>query len=797
MSTVRRFPPLFAIAFPFLLLLALAPGATPAAAYDDAGWSTEFSTPPPPPGTDLDVRCSVLFDGTVVIGGSFSTADGVTAYRVARWTGSTWEPLGSGMNGPVFALAIYNGSLVAGGQFTTAGGTAAACIARWTGAGWVPLGTGLGSGGSDHVTAFTIYNGSLVAGGTFAFAGGAMANNIMSWDGSVWSRIDTGLNGPIRALEVYGGDLIAGGAFTIAGDVYANNVARWDGFDWFPFSTDLSPDEGVTCLHIFNSDLIVGKVSGIARWDGTAWHALGTGVQGGGSGVPAVTALTTLDGNLIVGGDFHSAGGVPVRHVALWNGSSWAALGGGVTGVSTLTTVYTLTAFGTGLVAGGRFERAGSVEAANVALWTTTAWTEMGTRPAGGDGLSAACYALAEYDGHLLAGGPFRRAGGYLVERVGEWDDLAWQPVAGGLPSSEAGTHNVVAMTVYRGDPVVAYHEYEPGWSGCRIVRCGVSGWQTIGVVSGWAFALAVYGDELYVGGQFTAVAGTPAWNLAAWNGSAWRAAGSVGDERISAFTVHAGSLYAAGFFAVYRLSGSSTWTSVSAGQNGSTTALASFGSYLAAGGAFTQIGGASANHIALWDGSSWSALGAGIDGGIAALVSHEGCLVAGGSLTQAGGTPANKIALWDGSVWQPFGSGVNGNVTALCSIQSRLYVGGEFTSAGGNPSFYMARWDSLTTASSPVAPMTAGGGARMQNPYSPGGSISLNFPPLAAIQAAVYDLQGCLVRRLCTRSSPDARGVISWDGRTEEGIRASSGVYYLRAEAGSARTGRAFVLIR
>ena len=34
-----------------------------------------------------------------------------------------WSPLGSGMNGTVYALTVYNGNLIAGGYFTTAGGT--------------------------------------------------------------------------------------------------------------------------------------------------------------------------------------------------------------------------------------------------------------------------------------------------------------------------------------------------------------------------------------------------------------------------------------------------------------------------------------------------------------------------------------------------------------------------------------------------------------------------------------------------------------------------------------------------
>jgi len=47
------------------------------------------------------------------------TAGGHNARYIARWDGSTWSPLGSGLNSEVLALAAYGGKLFAGGFFTT------------------------------------------------------------------------------------------------------------------------------------------------------------------------------------------------------------------------------------------------------------------------------------------------------------------------------------------------------------------------------------------------------------------------------------------------------------------------------------------------------------------------------------------------------------------------------------------------------------------------------------------------------------------------------------------------------
>ncbi len=197
---------------------------------------------------------TVLPNGHLVAGGAFFD-------RVARWDGTAWSSLGSGMNNfAVRALTVLpDGHLVAGGDFTTAGGTSANRIARWDGTTWSSLGSGM----DNSVSALTVLpNGHLVAGGSFTTAG---ANRIARWDGTTWSSLGSGLNGEVRDLAVLpNGDLVAGGSFTTAGGISAN---------------------------------------GIARWNGTTWSTLGSGMSGG------VRALAVFpDGDLVAGGEFATAG---------------------------------------------------------------------------------------------------------------------------------------------------------------------------------------------------------------------------------------------------------------------------------------------------------------------------------------------------------------------------------------------------------------------------------------------------------------------------------------------------------
>lgn len=123
-------------------------------------------------------------------GGTFTAAGGTQLNRVARWDGSTWQPLGAGMNGNVRALCVWDARdgrgplLYAGGEFTTAGGLPCARIACWDGQAWSPVTSGADNGTNDRVNALYVWDAgdgrgpSLVIGGNFTLAGGKSAGKI-------------------------------------------------------------------------------------------------------------------------------------------------------------------------------------------------------------------------------------------------------------------------------------------------------------------------------------------------------------------------------------------------------------------------------------------------------------------------------------------------------------------------------------------------------------------------------------------------------------------------------------------
>ena len=120
------------------------------------------------------------------IGGLFGSFGGSSARGIAKWDGVNWSVVGTGQTSGWFrALTVFDDgsgpALVAGGLFVVIGGVSANSIARWDGSAW----TRLGSGMNDTVLALTVFDDgsgpALFAGGNFTTAGGVTANRIAKW----------------------------------------------------------------------------------------------------------------------------------------------------------------------------------------------------------------------------------------------------------------------------------------------------------------------------------------------------------------------------------------------------------------------------------------------------------------------------------------------------------------------------------------------------------------------------------------------------------------------------------------
>jgi hypothetical protein len=341
--------------------------------------------------------------GNLYMGGDFRSVGNVFATNIAKWNGTSWSPLGSGMGGAtypyVWALTVSGSDLYAGGGFRTAGGSAAYYVAKWNGSGWSALGSGM----DNEVRALAVSGTNLYVGGYFATAGGREARSIAKWNGSSWSAVGSGTYGQVDALAVSGSDLYAGGSFTTVGGSPANYIAKWDGNSWSPLGSGMGfPFARVYALAVSGGMLYAGgyfttaggnPANNIAKWNGTSWSALGSGMSGGPYSTH-VSALAVLGGDLYAGGSFTNAGGSPANYIAKWDGSSWSALGSGMNGL-----VYALAVSGSALYAGGGFTTAGGKVSACVAeaILAGGQFTGLGYSPAIGFGFTFSDGVVGQY----------------------------------------------------------------------------------------------------------------------------------------------------------------------------------------------------------------------------------------------------------------------------------------------------------------------------------------------------------------------------------------------------------------
>ncbi len=219
----------------------------------------------------------------------------ITAYDPVA---GTWTAVGGGFrpgNGSATAAAVMpNGDVIVAGEFNQIGGVPgggplvnASSIARWDGTQWNALGSGIqanqGFGAFDMAVTPT---GELVVVGAQLGAGGVASRYVTKWTGTQWVAMNNGLNidtslSLARTVAVNAnGEVFMGGLLAGMG-----NIVRWDGTQWLSMGAGLQDtfqiiidpaDQRPIAITNGITGVPQAQQSRVAKWNGSAWQSLGT-----------------------------------------------------------------------------------------------------------------------------------------------------------------------------------------------------------------------------------------------------------------------------------------------------------------------------------------------------------------------------------------------------------------------------------------------------------------------------------------------------------------------------------------
>ncbi|GGG57065.1 hypothetical protein GCM10011414_28640 [Croceivirga lutea] len=335
--------------------------------------------------------------------------------KTAQVLDGAWNQISSSVNGVVEAIAIDNeGNYYIGGNFSNAGSITANNIAKYNAVtGWEALGQGV----NGQVNTITLLEDEVIVGGEFSTAGGTTANSIAKWSGNAWQNYGEGTNGAVLTTVV-GDDktIYVGGTFSSVGNINANNIALIQDNNWKALIDAQTAGNGtnneVRSIALDkNSNVYLGgnfdsagnkNTSRIAMWNGSSFSALGDGTSG------FVQAIEVTEAYIYAGGNFSLAGNKTVNRLARWNrsSSSWESVDEGLNG-----NVNSITTYKNGLLIGGNFTNASGFLVDNIAYYDFNNWYSLGNATLKGVDAPVRKLVYNALNDEILVGGTFKNAG--------------------------------------------------------------------------------------------------------------------------------------------------------------------------------------------------------------------------------------------------------------------------------------------------------------------------------------------------------------------------------------------------
>jgi predicted small secreted protein len=428
-----------------------------------------------------------------------------------------------------------------------------------------------------------------------------------------------------------------------------------------------------------------------------------------------VLALVLTGGKLYVGGEFTMVDGQPRRSLA-----SLDAATGEVTGwdPGANSAVYSLAAVGSVIYAGGGFTSIGGqarnfVAALDAVSGQPSAWNPMP---------SQAIYALAVSGNVVYLGGIFNAVGGQYRQNLAAVDATtgqvtAWNP---GVDRG-VGTLVVAGSTVYVGGSFsTAGGQSRTNVAAIDAATGQATAWNPeVSINKVGISAIAVSGNTVYLGGNFTSIGTGVTNNVAAVDATtgrptSWNPRTPVSgllDMGATTISISGGNLFVGGDFtsiggqarrnlaALDVVTGRPTaWNP---GVDSLVTAVAVAGGRVYVAGGFVAIGGQSRRGLAALDTATGTttAWNPGFQGYVSNMVAAGGTVYIGGGFSWTGEPVRKHLVALNAATGQLTSWNPNPNdaVEAIAVAGSTVYAGGSFLSIGGQARQYVAALDAST----------------------------------------------------------------------------------------------------
>ena len=647
--------------------------------------SPEWLASPGFPGTDRPIKDSTLWDpdgdgpahALLVVCGDFRHAGDQAADYLAFYDpiDGSWKGFDNWINGPVTAVAVSESNeLIIGGVFTAIGNETISGIATWDGNQFEGFGSGVTGEIQDIVSTPEF---GIVVAGTMSQVGTLGPQETARWDGNEWKAMP--LPYPVLPTALH---LSAGGELFLASRYL---VARWNGSKWDVIGM---PSGAVSCLTtLSNGDLLVGgdfhsirvgeissnpvsiyPITNIARWDGHKWHEIGTRSE-----IPSEITSIVANGDTVMAGTREDNLGPYV-----WTGDKWK---------STVHSMSNIDASTLQLLPDGRIAMCGDIrsisksQAHNMAIWDGFKW-DLPHKDLNGPVTSIDI----DERGQLVFSGDFTSIAGRYTGHIAVFDGNQWR----GYPTPSSTSIRDVLLLNHG---VIAALSTNP--TGRIMVHEG-SGWAVFGTETQHFSAMARSTDgKLFAGRTSSLPDGRYLHELVRFEDNTWVPLAPPIDGFIRDILNHDGRIYVATNQSILFWDGSNWTTLVEQPFASFDHLLIRHDGSLAAVGPFQFTNDSAYYGVAIWDGQKWRPTGTGVDNSIQALVElPDKRLLIGGWFQTVDGEPMRHLAVWDGSHWEEFAGGASHFVESIAvHPDGTLYVGGYLGEVDTTVSPFLARY--------------------------------------------------------------------------------------------------------